>query len=135
MRLVENKANLEKIGLNCLLAVSQGSKREPVVMEFSKKNSYKKVDILFVGKGVCFDSGGISIKPSGGMEDMKWDMAGSAVTVSIIKYLSEIKTNFSYAGIVGLVENMPSGSAYKPGDIIKSYKGINVEVLNTDVET
>ena len=129
-----NKENIKKIGLNCLLAVSQGSKREPAVMEFSKKNSTKNVDILFVGKGVCFDSGGISIKPSGGMEDMKWDMAGSAVTVSIIKYLSEIKTNFSYAGIVGLVENMPSGSAYKPGDVIKSYKGINVEVLNTDAE-
>ena len=129
-----NRAKIQKIGLNCLLAVSQGSKREPAVMEFSKKNSNKNVDILFVGKGVCFDSGGISIKPSGGMEDMKWDMAGSAVTVSIIKYLSEIKTNFSYAGIVGLVENMPSGSAYKPGDIIKSYKGINVEVLNTDAE-
>ncbi len=129
-----NKTNISKIGLNCLLAVSQGSKREPMVMEFSKKNKKKNVDILFVGKGVCFDSGGISIKPSGGMEDMKWDMAGSAVTVSIIKYLSEIQTNFSYAGIVGLVENMPSGSAYKPGDIIKSYKGINVEVLNTDAE-
>ena len=129
-----NKKDITKIGLNCLLAVSQGSKREPFVMEFKKKNTKKNVDILFVGKGVCFDSGGISIKPSGGMEDMKWDMAGSAVTVSIIKYLSEIKTNFSYAGIVGLVENMPSGSAYKPGDIIKSYKGINVEVLNTDAE-
>ena len=129
-----NKKKLNKIGLNCLLAVSQGSKREPIVMEFIKKNSKKNVDILFVGKGVCFDSGGISIKPSGGMEDMKWDMAGAAVTVSIIKYLSNIKTNFSYAGIVGLVENMPSGSAYKPGDIIKSYKGINVEVLNTDAE-
>ena len=103
-------------------------------MEFKKKKSKQNVDILFVGKGVCFDSGGISIKPSGGMEDMKWDMAGAAVAVSIIKYLSEIKTNFSYAGIVGLVENMPSGSAYKPGDIIKSYKGINVEVLNTDAE-
>ena len=129
-----DKKKISKIGLNCLLAVSQGSKREPVVMEFAKKNSKKNVDILFVGKGVCFDSGGISIKPSGGMEDMKWDMAGAAVTVSIIKYLSEIKTNFSYAGIVGLVENMPSGSAYKPGDIIQSYKGINVEVLNTDAE-
>ena len=129
-----NRSKIQNIGLNCLLAVSQGSKREPAVMEFSKKNSNKNVDVLFVGKGVCFDSGGISIKPSGGMEDMKWDMAGSAVTVSIIKYLSEIKTNFSYAGIVGLVENMPSGSAYKPGDIIKSYKGINVEVLNTDAE-
>ncbi len=129
-----NKKNIERIGLNCLLAVSQGSKRDPMVMEFAKKNTKNNVDILFVGKGVCFDSGGISIKPSGGMEDMKWDMAGSAVTVAIIKYLSEIKTNFSYAGIVGLVENMPSGSAYKPGDIIKSYKGINVEVLNTDAE-
>ena len=129
-----DKKKITKIGLNCLLAVSQGSKREPAIMEFIKKNNKKNVDILFVGKGVCFDSGGISIKPSGGMEDMKWDMAGAAVTVSIIKYLSEIKTNFSYAGIVGLVENMPSGSAYKPGDIIKSYKGINVEVLNTDAE-
>ena len=129
-----NKKDISKIGLNCLLAVSQGSQREPKVMEFSKKNKKNNVDILFVGKGVCFDSGGISIKPSAGMEDMKWDMAGSAVVVAIIKYLSEIQTNFSYAGIVGLVENMPSGTAYKPGDIIKSYKGINVEVLNTDAE-
>ena len=129
-----DQKKLKKIGLNCLLAVSQGSARHPRVMEFYKKNSSKNVDVLFVGKGVCFDSGGISIKPSAGMEEMKWDMGGAAVTASIIKYLSEIKTNFSYAGIVGLVENMPSGTAYKPGDIIKSYKGINVEVLNTDAE-
>ena len=129
-----DQKKIKKIGLNCLLAVSQGSAREPRVMEFSKKNNSKNVDILFVGKGVCFDSGGISIKPSAGMEEMKWDMGGAAVTVAIIKYLSEIKTKFSYAGIVGLVENMPSGTAYKPGDIIKSYKGINVEVLNTDAE-
>ena len=128
------KDKIQKIGLDCLLAVSQGSAREPRVMEFAKKNSNKNVDILFVGKGVCFDSGGISIKPSAGMEDMKWDMGGAAVTASIIKYLSNKKTNFSYAGIVGLVENMPSGTAYKPGDIVKSYKGINVEVLNTDAE-
>ena len=128
------KDKIKKIGLNCLLAVSQGSAREPRVMEFSKKNYKKNVDILFVGKGVCFDSGGISIKPSVGMEDMKWDMGGAAVTAAIIKYLSNIKTNFSFAGIVGLVENMPSGTAYKPGDIVKSYKGINVEVLNTDAE-
>ena len=129
-----DQKKIKKIGLNCLLAVSQGSARQPRVMEFSKKNNSKNVDILFVGKGVCFDSGGISIKPSAGMEEMKWDMGGAAVTVSIIKYLSEIKTNFSFAGIVGLVENMPSGTAYKPGDVIKSYKGINVEVLNTDAE-
>ena len=129
-----DQKKIKQIGLNCLLAVSQGSARQPRVMEFSKINYSKNVDILFVGKGVCFDSGGISIKPSAGMEEMKWDMGGAAVTVAIIKYLSEIKTNFTYAGIVGLVENMPSGSAYKPGDIIKSYKGINVEVLNTDAE-
>ena len=129
-----DQKKIKKIGLNCLLAVSQGSARQPRVMEFYKKNSSKNVDVLFVGKGVCFDSGGISIKPSVGMEEMKWDMGGAAVTASIIKYLSEINTSFSYAGIVGLVENMPSGTAYKPGDIIKSYKGINVEVLNTDAE-
>jgi leucyl aminopeptidase len=125
---------LKKIGLNCLLAVSQGSARKPRVMEFYNKKSPKNVDILFVGKGVCFDSGGISIKPSAGMEDMKWDMGGAAVTAAIMKYLSEINPQISYAGIVGLVENMPSSTAYKPGDIIKSYKGINVEVLNTDAE-
>ena len=125
---------LKKIGLNCLLAVSQGSARKPRVMEFYNKKSQKNVDILFVGKGVCFDSGGISIKPSAGMEDMKWDMGGAAVTAAIMKYFSEINPNISYAGIVGLVENMPSSTAYKPGDIIKSYKGINVEVLNTDAE-
>ena len=131
---IHDQKKIKKIGLNCLLAVSQGSARQPRVMEFSKKNNSKNVDILFVGKGVCFDSGGISIKPSAGMEEMKWDMGGAAVTAAIIKYLSAINTNFSYAGIVGLVENMPSGTAYKPGDIIKSYKGINVEVLNTDAE-
>lgn len=129
-----NEDKINKIGLNCLLAVSQGSARKPRVMEFYNKKKSKNVDILFVGKGVCFDSGGISLKPSSGMEDMKWDMGGAAVTAAIMKYLSEINPNISYAGIVGLVENMPSSTAYKPGDIIKSYKGINVEVLNTDAE-
>jgi leucyl aminopeptidase len=131
---VLKKDKLKKIGLNCLLAVSQGSARKPRVMEFYNKKFQKNVDILFVGKGVCFDSGGISIKPSAGMEDMKWDMGGAAVTAAIMKYLSEINPKISYAGIIGLVENMPSSTAYKPGDIIKSYKGINVEVLNTDAE-
>ena len=129
-----DKKQIEKIGMRCLLSVNQGSAREPRVVTFNKKKYKKNVDILFVGKGVCFDSGGISIKPSAGMEDMKWDMGGAGVVSSIIKYLSNINTNFSYAGIIGLVENMPDGMAYKPGDIIKSYKGINVEVLNTDAE-
>ena len=130
-----NKAKIKKIGMNCLLSVAQGSQREPRVVTFKSKSLRSKVcDILFVGKGVCFDSGGISIKPSGGMEDMKWDMAGSAVVCGLMKYLSEINPQISFAGIVGLVENMPSHNAYKPGDVIKSYKGINVEVLNTDAE-
>jgi leucyl aminopeptidase len=129
-----DKSKIKKLGLNCILAVSQGSSKEPKVIEFFPNIRKKNIDILFVGKGVCFDSGGISLKPSAGMEDMKWDMAGAAVTSAIIKFLSETNSNFSYAGIIGLVENMPSGNAYKPGDIIKSYKGINVEVLNTDAE-
>ena len=130
-----NKDKIKKIGMNCLLSVAQGSQREPRVVTFKSKSlKSKQCDILFVGKGVCFDSGGISIKPSGGMEDMKWDMAGSAVVCGLMKYFSEINPQISFAGIIGLVENMPSHSAYKPGDIIKSYKGINVEVLNTDAE-
>ena len=129
-----NKKQIENIGLRCLLSVNQGSAKDPRVVTFHKKNHQKNVDILFVGKGVCFDTGGISIKPSAGMEDMKWDMAGAGVVCAIMKYLSNSDTNFSFAGIVGLVENMPDGKAYKPGDIIKSYKGLNVEVLNTDAE-
>ena len=82
---VLDQKKIKKIGLNCLLAVSQGSAKQPRVMEFFKKNKSKNVDILFVGKGVCFDSGGISIKPSAGMEEMKWDMGGAATTVDIIK--------------------------------------------------
>jgi len=130
-----NKKDITKIGLNCILAVNQGSQKEPRVVTFGPKDpKVKEVDILFVGKGVCFDTGGISIKPSNGMEEMKWDMGGSAVVTALMDLLSSINPNFTYAGIIGLVENMPSGTAYKPGDIIKSYKGINVEVLNTDAE-
>ena len=132
---VLDKKQITKIGLNCLLAVNQGSQREPRVVTFGPKDpKVKEVDILFVGKGVCFDSGGISIKPSSGMEEMKWDMGGSAVVTAVMNLLSSLNYNFTYAGIIGLVENMPSGTAYKPGDIIKSYKGTNVEVLNTDAE-
>ena len=129
-----NKKQIEKLGMRCLLSVNQGSSKEPRVVQFKKRVKTKHVDVLFVGKGVCFDTGGISLKPSSGMEDMKWDMAGAGVVTAILKYLSNISTNFTYAGIIGLVENMPDGNAYKPGDIVKSYKGINVEVLNTDAE-
>ena len=130
-----NKKDITKIGLNCILAVNQGSQKDPRVVTFGPNNpKVKEVDVLFVGKGVCFDTGGISIKPSNGMEEMKWDMGGSAVVTALMNLLSSTNPDFTYAGIIGLVENMPSGTAYKPGDIIKSYKGINVEVLNTDAE-
>jgi leucyl aminopeptidase len=130
-----NKKQITEIGLNCLLAVNQGSEKEPRVVTFAPKNqNIREVDILFVGKGVTFDTGGISLKPSNGMEEMKMDMGGSAVVTAVMNLLSNMNYKFSYAGIIGLVENMPSGTAYKPGDIIKSYKGTNVEVLNTDAE-
>jgi leucyl aminopeptidase len=130
-----DKKQITKVGLNCLLAVNQGSEKEPRVVTFGPKNpKVKEVDILFVGKGVTFDTGGISLKPSNGMEEMKMDMGGSAVVTALMNLLSSTNYSFTYAGIIGLVENMPSGKAYKPGDIIKSYKGTNVEVLNTDAE-
>jgi len=90
--------------------------------------------VAFVGKGVTFDSGGISIKPSAGMEDMKWDMGGSGVVLGLMKALAGRKAKAHVVGIVGLVENMPSGSAQRPGDIVTSMSGQTIEVLNTDAE-
>lgn len=90
--------------------------------------------IAFVGKGVTFDSGGISIKPSANMEDMKWDMGGAAVVIGLMKALAERKARVNAIGVVGLVENMPSGKAQRPGDVVTSMSGQTVEVINTDAE-
>jgi leucyl aminopeptidase len=90
--------------------------------------------VAFVGKGVTFDSGGISIKPAGGMEDMKWDMAGAGTVVGLMAALAGRKAKVDAVGLVGLVENMPSGTAQRPGDVVKSYSGQTVEVINTDAE-
>ena len=90
--------------------------------------------LSFVGKGVCFDTGGISLKPAKFMEDMTYDMAGSAVVVGLMKSLALRKAKINAVGVVGLVENMPGGNAQRPGDIVKSYSGKTVEVLNTDAE-
>ena len=131
-----NESQMKKLGMHSLLGVGRGSVNESflVTLEWNGNKKDKKAPLSFVGKGVCFDTGGISIKPSAGMEEMKWDMGGSAVVTAVMNLLSSLNYNFTYAGIIGLVENMPSGTAYKPGDIIKSYKGTNVEVLNTDAE-
>jgi leucyl aminopeptidase len=129
----ENK--LKKLGMNTLLGVGQGSIRGSylVTMEWNGLNDKSK-PLAFVGKGVCFDTGGISLKPAKFMEDMTYDMAGSAVVVGLMKSLALRKAKINAVGVVGLVENMPGGNAQRPGDIVKSYSGKTVEILNTDAE-
>ena len=94
----------------------------------------KSKPLAFIGKGVTFDTGGISIKPAAGMADMKWDMAGSAVVIGLMRLLAARKAKVNAVGVVGLVENMPSGTAQRPGDIVTSMSGQTIEVLNTDAE-
>ncbi len=130
-----DEKKLKKMGMNTLLGVGQGSTRGSylVTMEWNGlKNNSKP--LAFVGKGVCFDTGGISLKPAKFMEDMTYDMAGSAVVVGLMKSLAIRKAKINAVGVVGLVENMPGGNAQRPGDIVKSYSGKTVEILNTDAE-
>ncbi len=143
---VFDKKDLEKLGFGSLLSVSWGSVREPrmVVLQWfgasgaldadGKKNKKLKDPVAFIGKGVTFDSGGISIKPAAGMEDMKWDMAGAGTVVGLMAVLAGRRAKVDAVGLVGLVENMPSGSAVRPGDVVKSYSGQTIEILNTDAE-
>ncbi len=132
---IYNEKELKKLGMNALLGVGQGSIRGSylVTMEWNGlKNNSKPIS--FVGKGVCFDTGGISLKPAKFMEDMTYDMAGSAVVVGLMKNLALRKAKVNAVGVVGLVENMPGGNAQRPGDIVKSYSGKTIEILNTDAE-
>ncbi len=132
---VYDQKKLKKLGMNTLLGVGQGSIRGSylVTLEWKGlKNNSKP--LAFVGKGVCFDTGGISLKPAKFMEDMTYDMAGSAVVVGLMKSLALRKAKVNAVGVVGLVENMPGGNAQRPGDIVKSYSGKTVEILNTDAE-
>ena len=130
-----DEKKLKKLGMNTLLGVGQGSIRGSylVTMEWNGLKDKSK-PLAFVGKGVCFDTGGISLKPAKFMEDMTYDMAGSAVVVGLMKSLALRKAKINAVGVVGLVENMPGGNALRPGDILKSYSGKTVEVLNTDAE-
>nr|WP_294507211.1 leucyl aminopeptidase [uncultured Rhodopila sp.] len=131
---------LTKLGFGALLGVSKGSANEPrmVVMSWSgvSGNGRKAKDkpVVFVGKGVTFDTGGISIKPAAGMEDMKWDMAGAGTVIGLMAALAGRKAKVDAIGLVGLVENMPSGTAQRPGDVVTSYSGQTIEVINTDAE-
>ena len=132
---IYDEKKLKKLGMNALLGVGQGSIRGSylVTMEWNgEKNNSKP--LAFVGKGVCFDTGGISLKPAKFMEDMTYDMAGSATVVGLMKNLALRKAKINAVGVVGLVENMPGGNAQRPGDIVKSYSGKTIEILNTDAE-
>src|SRR5271163_2699972 len=125
-----------KLGMNALLAVGRGSARESrlVAMRWNGARSKRSKPIVVVGKGVCFDSGGISIKPSAGMEDMKGDMGGAACVVGLMHALAARKAKANVVGVIGLVENMPSGDAIRPGDILTSMSGQTIEIINTDAE-
>jgi len=132
---VFDKRKMKKLGMNALLGVGQGSIRGSYLAAIEWRGSNKKQQPLaFVGKGVCFDTGGISLKPAKFMEDMTYDMAGSAVVVGLMKTLALRKAKINAVGVVGLVENMPDGNAQRPGDIVKSYSGKTIEILNTDAE-
>ena len=126
---------LRRLKFGALLGVSQGSANEPrmVVMRWNGGRSGDK-PLAFIGKGVTFDTGGISIKPAGGMEDMKWDMAGAGTVIGLMAALAGRKAKVNAVGLVGLVENMPSGTAQRPGDVVTSHSGQTIEVINTDAE-
>jgi len=132
---IYDEKKLKKLGMNALLGVGQGSIRGSYLVTMEWKGAKNNSNPLaFIGKGVCFDTGGISLKPAKFMEDMTYDMAGSATVVGLMKNLALRKAKINVVGVVGLVENMPGGNAQRPGDIVKSYSGKTIEILNTDAE-
>jgi leucyl aminopeptidase len=135
VEILDEKA-MGKLGMNALLGVGQGSERGSrlVVMRWRGAHGRKSKPVAFIGKGVCFDSGGISIKPAAGMEDMKGDMAGAACVVGLMRALAVRRAKVDAVGVIGLVENMPSGGAIRPGDILTSMSGQTIEIINTDAE-
>ncbi|WP_260599107.1 leucyl aminopeptidase [Sphingomonas endolithica] len=132
---VLDEAAMAALGMGALLGVSQGSRRQAQVLalKWSGKGAGDP-DLALVGKGVTFDSGGISIKPGAGMEDMKWDMGGAGAVVGAMKAIAGRKAKANVIGVCGLVENMPDGNAIRPSDVLTSMSGQTIEVLNTDAE-
>lgn len=129
-----DQAALTALGMNALLGVAQGSAQPPYVVVMRWQGGGTEPPLALVGKGVCFDSGGISIKPAQGMEDMKWDMGGAAAVYGAMLALAGRKAKANVVGVVGLAENMPSGTAQRPGDVVTSMAGKTIEVINTDAE-
>jgi leucyl aminopeptidase len=132
---VLDRAAMEKLGMGALLGVAQGSVREARLLVLKWTGGGKGAPpVAFVGKGVTFDTGGISIKPAAGMEAMKWDMGGAGAVAGAVKALALRKAKTNIVGICGLVENMPGGNAQRPGDVVTTMSGQTVEVINTDAE-
>ena len=128
------ESEMAQLGMGSLLGVGQGSIRESQLVVMQWKGGGDAQPIAFVGKGVCFDTGGISLKPADGMEDMKWDMGGSAAVAGLMYALAARKAKANVVGILGLVENMPDGNAQRPGDVVTSMSGQTIEIINTDAE-
>jgi leucyl aminopeptidase len=126
---------LESLKMNAFLAVAKGSDQSPALIIIKYKSGLKKAKKLaLIGKGITFDSGGISIKPAGKMEEMKYDMAGSAAVIGVLKAISVLRPKLDIVAAIPAAENLPSGKAYKPGDIIKAFNATTVEIINTDAE-
>jgi leucyl aminopeptidase len=133
---VLDEARMRELGMGALLGVAQGSIRKPqlLVMKWDGTGGKAAKPVVLVGKGVTFDTGGISIKPAAGMEDMKWDMGGAGAVAGAMLALARRKAKAHVVGICGLVENMPDGNAQRPGDVVTSMSGQTIEVINTDAE-
>jgi len=129
------ETEMKKLGMNVLLAVGQGSERESQLLVMTWMNGPKnQKPVALIGKGVCFDTGGISLKPAGGMEDMKWDMGGAGAVTGAMMAIAGRKARANVVAVCALVENMPDGNATRPGDVVKSMSGQTVEIINTDAE-
>ena len=132
---VLDEATMRSLGMGALLGVSQGSRREARILALRWNGAGEdEPAVALVGKGVTFDTGGISIKPAAGMEDMKWDMGGAGAVAGAMKSLALRKAKANVIGVMGLVENMPDGNAQRPGDVVTSMSGQTIEVINTDAE-
>ena len=131
---VLSRAQIRKLGMNLFLGVAQGSAQEPQLVRISYEPGGSSRPVALVGKAITFDSGGLSIKTAQGMEDMKVDMAGAAAVIAAMQLVALLKPPFPVRGYFGACENLPSGTAYKPGDVIHGKNGLSVEVLNTDAE-
>ena len=132
---VLDRAALEKLGMRALLGVAQGSEQEPFLVVMQWKGGVDgEPPVALIGKGVCFDTGGISLKPAGGMEEMKFDMGGAAAVFGAMKAIAGRQAKANVVGVLGLVENMPSGTAQRPGDVVTAMSGTTIEVINTDAE-